>query len=1058
MRKHFLILMLLTLLPLAGFADALTDIEVKVYGGVKHYTYGANYTLPTAVTRDMLVFIPSNLDEEVQNEVAARLNFVYSGTPLETNSNVGNYGFTLSLISDGHREFDYPAETPTHHYVITVQDPAGSFAVDKADGLGAKTAPTLKTEDMFYNGQQQDLLKTKGAAYTGFVLEYSVDGGETWSTEGAFITNANPTPGYTVKYRSQATDNYKASDAVDLGPKTVAKGTPTFLTPATKAEDWVYDGKNNQLLTVAATTDFGTVKYNYQFKPAGSDAYGSWSGFRESITSDGLKVRKAGTYKIQTQVPADGNCNKSTSPMLYVTVSQKTLTIKTDDATKVYSDDDPEFTVTYTGLVEGEEDVDALVTAGEFTKPVLERVDGQNVVGGPYLISVKAGGEATAANYAIEYDTENNGSLTITPKELVGNDDSKFTFALKDNNGNDFANPQYTGSEFNPVVEAVFTEPATDQNMVSPTDFTYISTNNVNAGTATVIITGQNNFKGSVTRTFTITKKPIWVKPNDSSKLYGATEPATTALTTYTLVNAAVNGEVVPGAELSGTFTYEREPGNNVGTYKISVIGYEPADPDDDNYEPTALDSYTSWFTIKPVTTTLKLKFSTAAATQAKNTKVYGNADPVFTIDDLDLADGDNGAINNDDWATIKPTLSDPTFTIKGDNVNTENNQVAVTGLYSANYPVIEVEPLPFTVTPRDLIITVKPQTKDFGQAITSTVDDWDVADGWNGISGDTKDDLNVTLSTINDINTYAPDADHENAIKAEIVNDNYNLLAPNALAPATGSVWGTLTVNATAILALDDSKADNYNKILGFDGQKHVTVTVKLDDRDQTFGPYNTQWVAKKYQALVLPFAVTPREISSQLGYAAVSVVDPSKATAQGIYFVLTWDEIPANTPFVVRTDEAIPAEGKTLTFTNKTIEASETAYPSIDASTAASGLGYKFTGAYETYTIDNTSAGKLRVLGSDGTHHGIGASSENHVDVIPFNAFMNLGSSVAPAHVSFFFEDIDGNTTAIRAIEAADAKQNAEGWYTINGVKLLSAPAQKGIYIHNGKKIVVK
>ena len=32
------------------------------------------------------------------------------------------------------------------------------------------------------------------------------------------------------------------------------------------------------------------------------------------------------------------------------------------------------------------------------------------------------------------------------------------------------------------------------------------------------------------------------------------------------------------------------------------------------------------------------------------------------------------------------------------------------------------------------------------------------------------------------------------------------------------------------------------------------------------------------------------------------------------------------------------------------------------------------------------------------------------------------------------------------------------AEGWYTINGMKLNAAPTEKGIYINNGKKVVVK
>ena len=43
------------------------------------------------------------------------------------------------------------------------------------------------------------------------------------------------------------------------------------------------------------------------------------------------------------------------------------------------------------------------------------------------------------------------------------------------------------------------------------------------------------------------------------------------------------------------------------------------------------------------------------------------------------------------------------------------------------------------------------------------------------------------------------------------------------------------------------------------------------------------------------------------------------------------------------------------------------------------------------------------------------------------------------------------------VREVNAAEAVK-AEGWYTINGIKLNAAPTQKGIYINNGKKIVVK
>lgn len=54
---------------------------------------------------------------------------------------------------------------------------------------------------------------------------------------------------------------------------------------------------------------------------------------------------------------------------------------------------------------------------------------------------------------------------------------------------------------------------------------------------------------------------------------------------------------------------------------------------------------------------------------------------------------------------------------------------------------------------------------------------------------------------------------------------------------------------------------------------------------------------------------------------------------------------------------------------------------------------------------------------------------------------------------------QEADGSTTAITEVSAGQFQAvKADGWYTLNGVKLQGAPTEKGIYINNGKKIVVK
>ena len=55
---------------------------------------------------------------------------------------------------------------------------------------------------------------------------------------------------------------------------------------------------------------------------------------------------------------------------------------------------------------------------------------------------------------------------------------------------------------------------------------------------------------------------------------------------------------------------------------------------------------------------------------------------------------------------------------------------------------------------------------------------------------------------------------------------------------------------------------------------------------------------------------------------------------------------------------------------------------------------------------------------------------------------------------------EDFDGQTTAIKTLNAdkINGLNVSEGWYNLNGVKLQGAPTKKGVYINNGKKVIIK
>ncbi|MBQ7699811.1 MAG: hypothetical protein IJT49_05665 [Clostridia bacterium] len=82
-----------------------------------------------------------------------------------------------------------------------------------------------------------------------------------------------------------------------------------------------------------------------------------------------------------------------------ITVTKAKATVKAEDKTKVYGEDDPEFTATVSGLVNGDKE--------DVIKYTLTRAEGENV--GEYAITPS--GEAEQGNYDVVFES---GKLTVT--------------------------------------------------------------------------------------------------------------------------------------------------------------------------------------------------------------------------------------------------------------------------------------------------------------------------------------------------------------------------------------------------------------------------------------------------------------------------------------------------------------------------------------------------------------------------------------------------------------------------------------------------------------------
>ncbi|MBC6680276.1 fibronectin type III domain-containing protein [Zhenpiania hominis] len=143
----------------------------------------------------------------------------------------------------------------------------------------------------------------------------------------------------------------------------------------------------------------------------------------------------------------------------------------------------------------------AAITAQTYTGKAIE----------PEVVLSDIGGKTIdTANYHVEYKNNvNAGKATIVvtgENGYTGRQEIEFTInpASLTNATITVANQTYTGSALKPAITV-----KVGDNTVAAGDYTVAYSNNTNAGTATVTVTGKDNYTGTATKTFTIAKANI---------------------------------------------------------------------------------------------------------------------------------------------------------------------------------------------------------------------------------------------------------------------------------------------------------------------------------------------------------------------------------------------------------------------------------------------------------------------------------------------------------------------------------------------------------------------
>ncbi len=261
-----------------------------------------------------------------------------------------------------------------------------------------------------------------------------------------------------------------------------------------------------------------------------------------SLTSVATSASAVGSYEIVASKAVSSNYTIAyVSGLLAVTKAR--LTISADNKTKTYGAALPDWTPSFSGLVNGD-------TAAVVSGLSLSSTATASSPVGSYSIALTAG---AAGNYDIQLKA---GSLTVTPATLTITADNKTRY--------------YGGS--NPALTASFAGLVLGDSpsVVSGLQLTTPASNASKVGSYAILASGGTAANYTIklaNASLTVTPAPLTITADAKTKTYGAAMPPLTV--TYSGLVHGETSSVVAGLKLSTTATKT----SKVGDYAITLTG-----------------------------------------------------------------------------------------------------------------------------------------------------------------------------------------------------------------------------------------------------------------------------------------------------------------------------------------------------------------------------------------------------------------------------------------------------------------------------------------------------
>ena len=510
---------------------------------------------------------------------------------------------------------------------VSIENGKVTVSADAKDAIAAKQEFTVTA--MSGNVSTTKTITVKRAQSVATSIKVYRNGTElTGNTDTVIVPTTDTANEYT--YTAKAFDQYGAK-MTDTVLVSITPASSTGVTVDGSKLTVSKDAVKNTAFTVKAelgtvdpktiTVTVKDIDITWPTVTASSGTYGQkWSEIVKfsggSASLNGQPVAGKFTLANADSVPNVGDkyqlVFKSNDGQYTVTsveadavIAKAPLTITAKNATVTYGEAPANNGVEYAGFVNGDQPANSLT--GNLTYTYGDYAAGKDA--GTYPI-VPAG--VKAENYKITFK---NGTLTVSPKALTADAITAIGTVT------------YNGKAQAPALNVVDGTKV----LTADTDYTAVYSNNTNAGTAKVVITGKGNYSGTAEQTFTINKKPVTVTSGIAAvnREYNGTTVVELDCT------KAVFGGLIDGDNLTVAATGTMKDAHAGSTKEVTISGLTLGGTSAGNYvlAETGNQATTTVNISKQAATALTLTAKnavyTAAAYDAKNVTPSRNANDV---------------------------------------------------------------------------------------------------------------------------------------------------------------------------------------------------------------------------------------------------------------------------------------------------------------------------------------------------------------------------------------------------------------------------------------------